>query len=161
MIVGFTGHQRIDHPDRWGWVQEQFARILGELADGRVSASLADGGDQLFVETALALGRPIDVILPCAGYETTFSDANSAMRYRDLLARAVTVHTLDFPRPSEEAFLAAGKYIVDRASLVVALWNGKPAAGKGGTGDIVGYARSLNRPVVHIHPDLLQVSGPA
>jgi hypothetical protein len=62
--------------------------------------------------------------------------------------------------PSEDAYLAAGKHIVDRAGLLVALWNGKPAAGKGGTGDIVAYARSQGRPVVHVHPDLMLVFGP-
>jgi hypothetical protein len=78
-----------------------------------------------------------------------------------LLARAATVNVLPFAEPSEDAYLAAGKYVVDRADILVTLWNGKPAAGKGGTGDIVEYARLLNRPVIHIDPDLLQVTGPA
>jgi ADP-ribose pyrophosphatase len=37
------------------------------------------------------------------------------------------------------------------------MWNGYPAAGKGGTADVASYARSLGRPFVHIHTRLHRV----
>ncbi len=162
MIIGFTGHQRIDRPERWGWIREQFARVLGEAAGrgDRVMSALAAGGDQLFAETALGLGVPVEVVIPCDGYETTFDEPEELERYEKLLARAAGVTRLGFAAPSEDAYLAAGQHIVDRAGLLVALWNGKPAAGKGGTGDIVAYAREHGRPVIHVHPGLMQVFGP-
>lgn len=162
MIIGFSGHQKIDNPEHWGWVRDQFAAILREriAADTRVTLALAEGGDQSFAEAALKLGMPIDAVVPCSKYEETFSDVAVA-HYRDLLARAATVVTLEFDKPSEEAFLAAGIFVADRCDLLVTLWNGKQAAGKGGTGDIVEYARALGKPVVHVHPDLLEVIGPA
>jgi hypothetical protein len=162
MNIGFTGHQKIDRPERWGWVREQFARILGEAAgrSDRVMSSLAAGGDQLFAETALGLGMAVEVVIPCNGYESTFDEPGELERYEELLGKAVAVTRLGFPSPSEDAYLAAGKHIIDWSGLVIALWNGKPAGGKGGTGDIVAYAHERARPVIHVHPDLMQVFGP-
>lgn len=161
MIIGFTGHQRIDHPDRWGWVQEQFAQILREMAspNDRALTALAAGGDQLFSQVALAAGIAIEVVVPCAGYEAAFERPEEVSEYESLLSRASSVTRLDFPAPSEDAFLAAGVHVVDQAGLVVALWNGNAAAGKGGTGDIVEYARQRKVPVIHVDPDLMRVLG--
>jgi hypothetical protein len=162
MYIGFTGHQKIDRPERWDWIREQFARVLQKAAGrgDRVLSALAAGGDQLFAETALGLGVPVEVIIPCGGYETTFDEPGEQERYEGLLVKAAEVTRLGFAAPSEDAYLAAGQHIVDRAGLLVALWNGKPAAGKGGTGDIVAYARDRGRPVIHVHPDVMQVFGP-
>ena len=35
--------------------------------------------------------------------------------------------TLDYPSPSEEAFFAAGKQIVEAADELIAIWDGEPA----------------------------------
>jgi hypothetical protein len=159
MIIGFTGHQKINHPERWGWVREQFERVLREsaAAGDRAMSSLAAGGDQEFSEAAIAAGLGIEVVVPCAGYEATFKEAATLARYQVLLSRAARVIQLDYPAPSEDAFLAAGKRVADLSGMVVALWNGKAVAGTGGTGEMVAYARELCRPVVHINPDSLQV----
>jgi hypothetical protein len=144
-------------------VRDQFLKALREhvTASTRVVAALAEGGDQEFMEAALALGVPVDIVLPCVLYEDTFGGAEAKAKYRGLLAQSAKIETLDFVVPSQDAFLAAGKYVVDHCDLLVTLWNGKAAAGKGGTGDIVEYARSLGRPLIHIHPDLLEVTGPS
>lgn len=159
MIIGFTGHQNIHHPERWGWVQEQFVRVLREVASpgDRVASSLAKGGDQLISEVALAEGIAIEVVVPSAGYEATFAEPAALARYTALMGQAVSVTKLEFPIPSEDAFLAAGRQIVGRSGVVVALWNGKAASGRGGTGDIVAYARDLGRLVIHVNPDSMQV----
>jgi hypothetical protein len=162
MTIGFTGHQRIDHSERWDWVRDQIRRVLKErTAEGdRALSSLAEGGDQIFVESACALGLAVDVVLPSERYETTFDGPAERARYFELLARAASVKVLDYNEPSEEAYLEAGKYVVDHVDLLLTLWNGKPAAGKGGTGDIVEYARTLSIPTIHIHPDRFEVIGP-
>jgi len=36
--------------------------------------------------------------------------------------------------------------------LLVAVWNGQPARGPGGTADAVAFARGLGRRVVHVNP---------
>jgi hypothetical protein len=160
MIIGFTGHQRISHWDRWGWVQQQFVQILGEVASpkDRAITALAAGGDQLFSQVALSAGIAIEVVVPCVGYEMAFERADELAQFESLLARATNIIRLDFPEPSEDAYLAAGIYVVEKSSLVVALWNGNAPVGKGGTGEIVMYAKKRNLPVIHVDPDLMQVS---
>ena len=55
------------------------------------------------------------------------------------------------PQPTrEDAYLAAGHAVVDDADVVLALWDGRPARGRGGTAEVVEYARSLGRPLVWI-----------
>ena len=112
----------------------------------------------MFSEAARAAGLGIEVVVPCADYEATFKAPDTLARYRDLLAVASQVVKLDYPIPSEDAFLAAGKRVVELSTLVVSLWNGKPAAGKGGTGDIVEFARKLGRVVVDINPNTMKVA---
>ena len=161
MLIGFTGHQRIDRPERWGWAEEQFGRVLAAFAPAGVAVvtSLAAGGDQLFSRTALAAGLRIEVIVPCAGYERAFADPASRAGYADLLARAGRVEELSYPGPSEDAFLAAGLRVADMADLIVALWNGREAAGRGGTGDIVRHVRETGKRLIHINPDTMQTLG--
>jgi hypothetical protein len=50
------------------------------------------------------------------------------------------------------SYLAAGKRVVDMSDVMVAIWNGKPAEGLGGTADIVQYALAQKKPVIHINP---------
>ncbi len=59
---------------------------------------------------------------------------------------------LDFAEPSEAAFMAAGEAVVGRCQVVIAVWDGLPAAGLGGTADAVARARELGRRVIVIWP---------
>lgn len=47
-----------------------------------------------------------------------------------------------------EAYAAAGRYIVDRSDVTIALWDGRRAGGKGGTAEVVYYIRKAKRPLV-------------
>lgn len=57
--------------------------------------------------------------------------------------------TLPFSEPSEEAFYAAGKAVVDACDWLIAVWDGEPARGLGGSADVVAYARNRGK-VVHV-----------
>lgn len=74
------------------------------------------------------------------------------MRFRALLARAERVETLGHPEPTEDAFFHAGRRVADLAEVLVAVWDGEPARGLGGTGDVVDYARTTGCEVVIIWP---------
>ena len=69
----------------------------------------------------------------------------------DLLARADRVEVLTALGSDEEAYMAAGRRVVDEADYIIAIWDGLPAAGLGGTGDVVAYARAGKR-VIHVNP---------
>jgi hypothetical protein len=41
---------------------------------------------------------------------------------------------------------------VDRSDVLLAVWDGQPARGPGGTGDVVAYARARGTPVEVVWP---------
>jgi hypothetical protein len=63
------------------------------------------------------------------------------------------VERLPFVESTEQAHLAAGQAVVDRSERLVAVWDGKPARGIGGTADIVSYARQKGVPVIVLWPE--------
>jgi hypothetical protein len=147
--VGVTGHRAIpDHA--YVHVHDALTEALHMAPQSpgsiEVLSSLAVGADQLFAEIALDRGARLTVVTPAADYETTFSQEELG-RFRDLLRRAHAHVVLDYARVSDEAFYAAGVYIADRCDRIVAVWDGRPARGHGGTADIVDYARGLGKPV--------------
>ena len=151
MRLGVTGHQNIPRA-AISYVEREFApTIIQQGATAGVS-SLAKGADQLFAEAILQAGLPLEVVIPCDRYESTLVDPSDRACYRVLLSRAATAETLPFRKPSEEAFYAAGKRIVDISDVLVAVWDGKPAGGLGGTSDIVAYAKRKRRRIVVIWP---------
>ena len=83
----------------------------------------------------------------------TFATKKDLASFRSLLEAAQTITRLDYPEPSEEAFMAAGKSIVDSCEMLIAIWDGKPARGLGGTGDVVRYARKTGKAVSIVWPD--------
>lgn len=114
--------------------------------------SLAVGADQLFARTVLALGGTIEVVLPTPAYRETFPDPDDRAAYEELLAKATKVTILPFPRPSEEAFMAAGQEVVDQSDRLIAIWDGLPPRGLGGTADVVAYAQKKDVAVMVIWP---------
>jgi hypothetical protein len=108
-------------------------------------SSLAIGADQLLASIVLDQGGTLEVVLPFPDYRSRLADERDAVRYDDLLSRASQVEVIPAQASDEEAYLAAGKRIVDRSSEMFAVWNGQPAADVGGTGDVVHYAREVGR----------------
>jgi hypothetical protein len=142
MRVGITGHQSLPRrsvPAIERMLQQLLAKQPVPLT---CVTSLAQGADQMCAAIALRRGSSLHVVVPCARYEESFTTAAALRRFNTLLAESASVETLSFPHPSEEAFLAAGRRVVDLSDLLAAVWDGKPARGKGGTADIVAYARA-------------------
>lgn len=152
MRIGVTGHQDIP-PQALEYVRRGTNSILDQV-DGELVgvSSLAAGGDQLFVSLVLERGGRSEVVLPCKGYETSFSRPEDLRNFEALLARAANVETLSFDEPSEDAYLAAGCRVVDLSDVLLAIWDGQPARGKGGTADIVEYAKRQGTQVEVVWP---------
>lgn len=159
LTVGVTGHR----PNRLHVGEGEVGRQLRWVMAGLKSAAqdrqlvalsaVAEGADHLFAEAALDLGCRLDVLLPflSADYETTFEDAASVPAYRALLVRADTVKELPGAlSDTKSAYQAVGRAIVDASDIMVAVWDGKPAAGRGGTLEIVEHALACRKPVVWI-----------
>ena len=152
MSIGITGHQR--SPDQaLPFIEAHLADVVRTYRDLRCISSLAMGADQLFAQLALARGAALYVVIPSENYETTFATKPHLQQYQQLLQQATTTETMPFAQPSEASFLAAGKRVADLSDLLLAIWDGQAAQGKGGTADIVAYARQQGTPVVIAWPD--------
>jgi hypothetical protein len=135
---------------------DQFLSTLPQPLVGL--SSLAVGADQLFATAILGQGGTLEIIVPFEEYESTFSEGHPRQDYYGLLQRASRVDVLKRHGTDEDAYFAAGKALVDRSELLVSVWDGKPASGLGGTGDVVAYALERNKRVMHINPVTKQVS---
>ena len=150
-LLGITGHQTLSDTTR---------NLVGKgirkaLPRGRLIgvSSLAAGADQIFAEVVTSLGGSLIAVLPCRNYEDSFPTKADLAKCRDLLSVAVRVITMPFDDPSEEAYWQAGREIVRQADRMLAVWDGRPAAGLGGTADVVRYAHSEGKPVQIIWPE--------
>jgi hypothetical protein len=150
MRVGVTGHQNLPGGRSRHWVQEATKAQLS-VDDLIGVTSLAVGADQMFAEIVLDLGGKLWAVLPMSGYERRL-DALSRARFKRFVSLASTVETLSPMGTDEEAYLAAGRRVVDLSDLVVAIWDGRPARGLGGTADIVEYAQQTKTPTIWIDP---------
>jgi len=106
----------------------------------------------MFARIILEHGGQLHVLLPSAKYEQSFNSAHDLDIYTQLIAQASTVDQLDHSQPSEEAFFEAGRDIVSHADIVIAVWDGKPAGGLGGTADVVDFARRKGKDLMIIWP---------
>jgi hypothetical protein len=114
-------------------------------------SSLAAGADQLVARVVLEEGGSVHAIVPSAGYGETLTGRDRTF-YEKLLAASADVVRLGFQEPSEQAYWEAGKAVVDRCEILIAIWDGLPARGLGGTADVVGYAKERGKDVRIIWP---------
>jgi uncharacterized phage-like protein YoqJ len=152
MKIGITGHQKLNVSKSWQWVEQNIHEVVRKcLADLVGISSLAIGTDQIFAKLILRNGGTLHVIIPFEGYETKFDKENEE-KYFSLLQQASLVETLPSHLSDEESYFAAGKRVVDLSDIVIAVWDGKPARGLGGTADAVKYAIDSKKKVFHINP---------
>lgn len=163
MRIGFTGHR----PNRLhigadrvsARLSEVLVRIRSDVERDRPGVSLvansplAEGSDRLFAEAALALGFTLHALLPMPviDYEQTFDDAATTSAFRALLARAEKVTVLPGALvDSNAAYDALGRAMVADSDVLVTVWDGKPAAGRGGTPEVIQHALAAGLPVIWI-----------
>lgn len=147
MIIGISGHQNLP-PEARRRAEDDIRAVLAQQHGSFIGmTSLAEGADQLFAELVLEAGGSLHAVIPAHGYETTFS-GDALDTYHRLLDAANETTRLPFEAPDAAAFHAAGTYVVEHCDLLVAVWDGHPARGLGGTGDVVAHARALGREVL-------------
>ena len=154
--IGITGHRDILNTDE---VRSEIATCLQDYKkiDKELLAitSVAAGADTIFTEEAIKQNIPLQIELPFAleEYKKDFNQADLE-KLEDLIKGTnYNVVSAFLPNDSEarkNGYLAAGQKMVDLADVVIAVWDRKPARGKGGTADIVKYAKSQNKTVMII-----------
>ena len=161
LVIGVTGHRKLEDEQALAQkvrrviekTQQEFASLRSTPVVFTVLSPLAEGADRLVAHIVLEqTGSQLEVVLPLAkeDYLQDFESASSRAEFEQLLALARRVRTLPAKASREEAYEQVGRYIVDHCDVLVAVWDGKPTKGQGGTADIVRYARSRKRPLFWI-----------
>ncbi len=162
--IGITGHR----PHRLKVSEEKLGQRVAGVLHGMIAASgaaspepvldiispLAEGTDRIVAREALALGQNLTAILPFErrDYEATFSDRTTTKEFRKLWKAANERLTLDgLAKHTEASYVAVGMLTLARADLVLTIWDGEPAQGRGGTPEILRDALEWGLPVIWIH----------
>ena len=160
-IVGFTGHRHLgDLVAVREIVREELERLRHEI-DGGIAgySSAAIGADTLFAEACQAEGIPWIATLPFspADFRKDFNESQWSYA-SELLRGAAEIEICGTADDRTASYLRCGLKTVDQADLVMAVWDRNPARGVGGTAEVVAYARMLNKPLILIHPERLDVN---
>lgn len=158
----FTGHRPKSFP--WGYdenapscvlLKEVLASQISALAEQGVTdflSGMAQGVDLWCTQIVLDLRKKnpalkFHAILPCEGQERKWT-ALAQEHYRSILAQANEVIYVG-EEYSRNCMLKRNRYMVDRASILLAVYNGTY---RSGTGMTVRYAQKLGREVIIIDP---------
>lgn len=134
-------------------VGEVLDRLVGPGAAADVCTSLAEGADRLVAQVGLGRGGSLVVLLPLEidEYSNDFADGDSIAEFNELLAAADEVEVIAPPSDDdgsrEAAYERAGLAVLDRSDVLLALWDGEPGRGRGGTAELVAEARRRQHPV--------------
>ena len=182
-MVAFSGHRALENPTK---VKEAIQDALNKLASRNHPlagiSSAASGGDTLFAEEMSHRGHPITIVLPfpCDRFAKDFEgDPDGWQRSQDLMRKAIEVDIVhqsaldklqlqqcDESVPVDEkakdldpvAYMEAAYRTIDRADVLLAVWNEKEGRGFGGTADAVRYAIAIGLPLIILNPDTGQVT---
>lgn len=166
LSVGVTGH-RLDRLDAASLPPladslEQVLRAIEQAAGSpppaalRLVTGLADGADTIGADGALARGWRLDVVLPFAREEfaTDFTPGEARASFVARLEASAAVMELPGDRDATDghglAYERAGRIMLAQSDILLAIWDGGPARGRGGSPQIIAEAILQGVPVIHL-----------
>jgi hypothetical protein len=159
-VIGFTGHRHLPDGEKVGRALLSVVESLRAQVSGKLIgySSIAIGADTLFAETCIALGIPWIALLPRPreDFKKDFTESDWA-KTSELLQQAARVESLPPARSRDLGYLEGGLSTVDEADIMIAVWNGEPSRGTGGTAEVVAHAENLAKPIILIDPVSLQI----
>jgi|tagenome__1003787_1003787.scaffolds.fasta_scaffold20824189_2 hypothetical protein len=186
LTIGITGHRAIAaDPIVTKAVEAAIIKVFRTLANGstpskaanpsststrfrlKVISMLAEGADLVGMQAALDCGAELMGVLPFdeQSYREGFAGGPSRAVFDNVLSKLSSIVVLGGIVGDDASYELANSEILDRSDVVIAVWDGDPARGPGGTGDVVHDALERGLPVVVISPQtgttptLLGVTG--
>lgn len=162
-LIGFTGHrsgydEAIIRPALTQLLRDLKERAAKTGGQAELYSSVAEGGDTLCVEVARDLDMPVHLLLPLEEreFEKDFSSPASWQRSLVQIKAArqrpgrdsVRLVPGEFQRP--DCYFDQAMHMLGAADVMVALWDGQPSRGVGGTKRVVEQAQAIGTPVVRI-----------
>lgn len=157
MRIGVTGHRVLADVEKIdAAIESALHRIEEKFPREKLTviSSLAEGADRLVARHALARpGARLIVPLPMRelDYMSDFKSKESRTEFSELIERASEVVEMPVAASRDLAYEAAGKYVLDNSDMLITIWDGREARGRGGTADIVARARKRRLPIAWIH----------
>jgi hypothetical protein len=173
LAVGVTGHRAEVLPEgaipvlreRVGDVLRQIEHAGRDLLDKerdcfaalppklRFVSPIADGADQIAAEVALELGWELQAVLPFerSAYRASLANHGARERFDRLLDRSSCVLELPGdPAHTLDAYVMTGRATVAHCDVLIAVWDGLPPRGRGGTGEVVQLALTRGTAIIHV-----------
>jgi hypothetical protein len=160
--VGVTGHRAFAEPEAVAErVRAGLRHLLALAADGTAGARVqlellspvAEGADRLVAREVLVMpGASLVATLPFAAddYASDFDTPASRREFDELLARARSVQVMPEAASRDAGYEQVGRWVADHCDVLIALWDGRPSRGPGGTADIIAYAAERGVPLLWV-----------
>lgn len=147
VTIGVTGHRNLTNVEQ---IASSVDEVLRKIRDAfpaenlTIISALAEGADRLVVWRAME-NNVVHLVVPLpleiSDYMLDFNSISSKAEFVTLLEQAAQVIELPAEETREASYQAAGLYVLDNSDVLIAVWDGQPARGLGGTGQIVAKAR--------------------
>lgn len=171
LTIGVTGHRKLQNIESLkNTLQAVFEDIRLKNSDGTLTplkwcalTPLAEGADRLIANEILKQDKDnsMKVVLPLTIEDCleTFSTEDSKAEFLMIMSKTKSPLSLrekslkeEFPEEMigearTRAYEDAGRFVVDHSDILIALWDYKPARGRGGTAEIIEYAKKMKCPI--------------
>lgn len=156
--IGICGHRYLTEIEKLeAGIDQALIRIERTFPDElwSVLSSLAEGADQLVVRRIYQYKPSARLIvplpLPVEDYLREFPSEESQREFLHLFRLATEIIQPAAVGTREAGYLAAGQHILNLCDVLIAVWDGQGAQGKGGTGDLAIAARQKRLPLAWVH----------
>ncbi|MFJ5922940.1 hypothetical protein ACIQF6_10065 [Kitasatospora sp. NPDC092948] len=148
-VIAVTGHMDLT-PATARAVRSALDALLAPYPAQELTgvSCLAPGADTLFADAVLARGARLVAVLPGLPHP----DPPTSADFVRLRAAADRMLALPATALDDDAYVAANAELLALADELVAVWDGRPGNGPGGTADMVAAARAAGVPVRVVWP---------
>jgi hypothetical protein len=171
--IGVTGHRTLIDAKR---IASSVKSVLDDLDRKQrgllhrylIVSPLAEGADRLVARVVLnwkgksnpgGLFPPrLKVVLPMTEepyYETFSQDhrQSSIDEFKTLFSQAAETEVIPAASDRHEAYERVGRKIVENCDVLIAIWDGRESRGRGGTAEIVAFAKASGQAVFWVHAE--------
>ena len=144
MTIAVTGHRDVVIDETLLLQLDNFFREMSKKYEHIILLSaLADGADQCVAESALKYEN-IDLKVPLPFREELYLETiDNKENFYTLVQSAK--ETFEVPKVCENPYENLGYYLVDNSDVLLALWDGDYNGKVGGTGQVVTFAKEVDR----------------
>ena len=157
IIVGITGHRDlVDCSTIYQQTRAFIAHLMQSFPHTPICvlSALAEGADQCCAEAALDCGAELWTVIPFCETEycKKFCDDSGRDKYFALKSKSSRVIEINEDPASPRKYEAAGCYIAEHSTILLAVWNGRKVDRPGGTWAVIDYALNRHRYIFSIQP---------